>query len=75
MDDETRLGVTNRNPELDQILEKRQAYLSHTLDQSSILATLEMIWSDWQKQELREAKFDPISPEDAVSTILTRIQN
>ena len=68
-------GVTNRNQELDHILEKRQAYLSHTLDQSSILATLEMIWSDWQKEELREAKFEPISPEDAVSTILTRIQN
>ena len=67
-------GVTNRNPQLDAILEERGAYLSHTLEQESILKTLRAIWADWQKQQLRTPKFAPISPKDAVASIFERIQ-
>lgn len=67
-------GVTNRNPQLDAILDERGAYLSHTLEQESILKTLREIWADWQKQQLRTPKFAPISPKDAVASIFERIQ-
>ena len=67
-------GVTNRNPQLDAILEKRDAYLSHTLDQDSILRTLKVIWADWQNKQLRTPNLSPISPRDAVATILERIK-
>jgi len=67
-------GVTNRNPQLDAILEERGAYLSHTLDQESILIALRQLWADWQGKQLHIPKFAPISPKDAVATILERIQ-
>jgi hypothetical protein len=67
-------GVTNRNPQLDAILEERGAYLSHTLDQESILKALRLLWADWQDKQLHTPKFVPISPKDAVATILERIQ-
>jgi hypothetical protein len=67
-------GITNRNPQLDAILEKRDAYLSHTLDQESILRTLKVIWADWQNKQLRTPNLSPISPRDAVATILERIK-
>jgi hypothetical protein len=67
-------GVTNRNQQLDAILEERGAYLSHTLDQESILIALRQLWVDWQGKQLHIPKFSPISPKDAVATILERIQ-
>ena len=68
-------GITHRNPHLDEILDKRHAYLSHTLNQETILKTLEVIWSDWQKKQLRVVAFDPVSPKDAVDTIFKRIKS
>lgn len=68
------LAITNRNPQLDQILIARNAYLSHTLDVSSIVAAIQLIWSDWQNKSLRTMPFEPISPEAAVEQILQRIQ-
>ena len=66
-------GITNRNPELDQILLERQSYLSHTLDSDSIFETLKQIYQDWKNQLLPTPKFQPISPQDAVNSILQRI--
>ena len=66
-------GVTNRNPQLDAILEERGAYLSHNLDQESILIALRQLWVDWQGKQLHIPKFAPISPKDAVAKILERI--
>jgi hypothetical protein len=66
-------GITNRNPELDRILMGRNHYLSHTLDQQSILNTLETIWLDWNLEQLHTPTGDPISPRDAVKSILERI--
>ena len=66
-------GITNRNPELDRILMERNHYLSHTLDQRSILNTLETIWLDWNLEQLHTPTGDPISPRDAVKSILERI--
>ena len=66
-------GITNRNPELDQILLSRNHYLSHTLDGQSIVATLETIWNDWSLQQLHAPIGNPISPKDAVKSILERV--
>jgi len=66
-------GITNRNPELDHILIERNHYLSHTLDQQSILTTLELIWQDWNQQQLHQITGDPIKPQDAVKTILEQM--
>lgn len=66
-------GITNRNPELDRILMGRNHYLSHTLDQQSILNTLETIWLDWNLEQLHTPTGDPISPRDAVKSILEKI--
>jgi hypothetical protein len=68
-------GITNRNPQLDAILDNRGAYLSHTLDQESILKILRVIWTDWQGLQLRAPEFAPISPKDAVASIFERIQH
>jgi hypothetical protein len=68
------LAVTNRNEQLDQILLSRNAYLSHTLDVSSIVDAIRIIWRDWQSQSLRVMPYDPITPESAVKKILERLQ-
>jgi len=65
-------GITNRNPELDQILIDRKSYLSHTLEPDSIFETLKQIYEDWKNQCLPIPRFNPISPKDAVETILQR---
>jgi len=67
-------GITNRNSELDQVLLERQSYLSHTLDSDSIFETLKQIYQDWKNHRLPVPNFQPISPEDAVKTILQKIQ-
>jgi hypothetical protein len=66
-------GITNRNPELDQILIDRKSYLSHTLDPDSIFETLKQIYQNWENQSLPIPQFNPISPKDAVETILQRL--
>jgi hypothetical protein len=68
------LAVTNRNEQLDQILSDRNAYLSHTLDVSSIVSAIRIIWQDWQSKALRVMPFNPITPESAVNKILERVQ-
>ena len=66
-------GITNRNPELDRMLIERNHYLSHTLDQKSILSTLEGIWQDWNHQQLHEPIGDPVTPREAVKKILEQM--
>jgi hypothetical protein len=67
-------GITNRNSELDRMLTERNHYLSHTLDQQSILNTLVLIWQDWNQQQLHEPIGDPITPGDAVKKILEQMK-
>jgi glycosyltransferase involved in cell wall biosynthesis len=68
------LAVTNRNAQLDQILTAKNAYLSHTLDITSIVEAIRLIWADWQTQSLRTMPFEPITPEAAVRQILQRVR-
>ena len=66
-------GITNRNPELDHILMVRNHYLSHTLDPESILSTLQTIWQHWNQQQLHIPTGQPVTPKDAVKTILDQM--
>ncbi|MDP1574534.1 MAG: hypothetical protein Q8L78_06350 [Coxiellaceae bacterium] len=66
-------ALTHQSEELDQLLEKRHAYIAHTVDQASILNTLEILIHDWKDGKLRKQIFNPVTPKDAVDEILKRV--
>lgn len=68
-------GITHRNPQLDQILLDRGSYLSPQSDPLAVEMALERIWLDWQKKQLIEPKWLPVGVDQAVSAILTQVQN
>ena len=68
-------GITHRNPQLDKMLLDRGSYLSPQLDAGAIELTLERIWLDWKARQLIQPTWKPIGVDQAVSTILTRVQN
>ncbi|MBU3546653.1 glycosyltransferase [Polynucleobacter sp. MWH-Jannik1A5] len=67
-------GITHRNPQLDEMLSERGAYLSHEGDKIGIEMALERIWLDWQERRLIEPKWLPLGVNQAVAQILTEIQ-
>jgi len=66
-------GITHRNPQLDQMLLERSAYLSPQNDPKSIELALERIWLDWEKQQLATPKGSPIGVDQAVHNILSKL--
>lgn len=68
-------GITHRNPQLDQMLLDRGAYLSAEGDAEGIAMALERIWLDWQGKVLIEPVWKPIGVDQAVNTILTHVQS
>jgi hypothetical protein len=67
-------GITHRNPQLDQMLLERSAYLSQEGDQVGIAMALEKIWLDWKQQQLRNPSGEPIGVRQAVYKILSEFQ-
>ena len=67
-------GITHRNPQLDQMLEERSAYLSHEGDLEGISMALERIWLDWQQKCLVVPVGVPIGVDQAAYKILSEIQ-
>ena len=67
-------GITHRNPQLDQMLLDRGAYLSAEGDSEGISMALERIWLDWQSKSLIVPAWKPIGVDQAVNTILTQVQ-
>jgi hypothetical protein len=67
-------GITHRNPQLDQMLEERGAYLSLEGDKSGIAKVLESIWLDWRYQRLQNPSGEPIGVNQAVYKILSEVQ-
>jgi hypothetical protein len=67
-------GITHRNPQLDQMLSERGAYLSHEGDVAGINMALERIWLDWEQKRLANPLGKPIGVGQAVATILDTIQ-
>lgn len=68
-------AVTNRNKIFDSYLAARNSYVSKTLDEHSILNSLEVIYLDWLQKKLRSVSGEPISVSQAVHKILTRVNN
>jgi hypothetical protein len=68
-------GITHRNPQLDQMLLDRGAYLSSEGDVEGIVMALERIWLDWQGKHLIEPAWMPIGVDQAVNTILKNVQS
>ena len=66
-------GITHRNPQLNEILSARNAYLSASGDDAGIAMTLEKIWQDWQKKNLNPVLGSPVGVNQAVQTILETI--
>lgn len=67
-------GITHRNPQLDEMLSERGAYLSHEGDKIGIEMALERIWLDWQERRLIEPKWLPLGVNQAVEQILNEIK-
>jgi hypothetical protein len=67
-------GITHRNPQLDQMLSERGAYISHEGDVAGINMALERIWLDWEQKRLANPSGKPIGVGQAVATILDTIQ-
>lgn len=68
-------GITHRNPQLDQMLLDRGAYLSPQMEAEAIELALERIWLDWKNKQLIQPAWKPIGVDQAVNTILTHVQN
>ena len=67
-------GITHRNPQLDQMLQDRGAYLSLESDKAGIAMALERIWLDWQQRQLQKPAGEPIGVKQAVYKILSEVQ-
>lgn len=67
-------GITHRNPQLDEMLSERGAYLSQEGNVEGIGMALERIWLDWQERRLIEPKWLPLGVDQAVEQILTEIK-
>ena len=67
-------AITHRNPQLDQMLQDRGAYLSLEGDKAGISVALERIWLDWQQKQLRKPGGEPLGVKQAVYKILSEVQ-
>ena len=67
-------GITHRNPQLDQMLLDRSAYLSSQNDVDAVELALERIWLDWKDQQLIEPKWLPVGVDQATYRILLEVQ-
>ncbi|MBU3547779.1 hypothetical protein [Polynucleobacter sp. P1-05-14] len=68
-------GITHRNPQLDEMLSERGAYLSHEGDSAGIDMAIERIWLDWNEGKLIESQWHPLGVDQAVSKILSKIED
>lgn len=66
-------GITHRNPQLDQMLLDRGAYLSLQDNLDAIELALERIWLDWKNQQLIEPKWLPVGVDQAVHQLLLKV--
>jgi glycosyltransferase involved in cell wall biosynthesis len=67
-------GITHRNPQLDEMLLDRGAYLSSQGDIEAVELALERIWLDWKNEKLIEPKWLPVGVDQAAYRILSEVQ-
>ncbi len=68
-------GITHRNPQLDQMLVERGAYLSPQNDLETVEFALEKIWLDWENRQLVVPTGVPIDVKQATYRILAEMQD
>lgn len=68
-------GITHRNPQLDQMLLERSAYLSPQSDSEAVELALERIWLDWEGQQLVQPMWSPIGVKQAAYKILSEVED
>ena len=66
-------AITNNNPQLDDLIQPRNGYLSDSSDQLSIYEALDRIWHDWKNHNLIQPKFMPVTVEAACKQIITNV--
>jgi hypothetical protein len=66
-------GITHRNPQLDEMLLDRGAYLSSQNDLEAVGLALEHIWLDWKNRQLIEPKWLPVGVDQAAYRILSEV--
>lgn len=67
-------AITHRNPQLNEMLSDRNAYLSASGNDAGILLALEKIWRDWQEKQLNAVAGSSIGVQQAVEAILAQIE-
>jgi len=69
-------GITHISPQLDDLILKlngTEKLTAHSLDEDSILLSLEFAYISWRQQSLPEVSLNPLGVNDAVSEILNRV--
>jgi len=66
-------GITHRNPQLDQMLLERGAYLSSQSDPGSVELALERIYLDWKEENIIAPKWNPVGVDQAAYRILSEV--
>lgn len=67
-------GITHRNPQLDQMLLDRSAYLSPQSDVEAVEIAVERIWLNWKTRSLVEPQWFPVGVGDAVDKIISEVK-
>jgi len=67
-------AITHRNVQLDEMIQERGGYLSHSGDLEGINMALERIWLDWSSKKLLRPQWMPIGVDQAVATILKNVE-
>ena len=66
-------AITHRNQQLDDMLNERNAYVSHADKEKSIEDMISRIWLDWKDHKLNQPKWLPIGVDQASKEIMTAI--
>ena len=67
-------GITHRNPQLDQMLLERSAYLCSQSDTKAVELAVERIWLDWRSRRLVKPQWLPVGVDQAAYRILSEVQ-
>jgi hypothetical protein len=68
-------GLVYENPQLNNLLTKRESYVSDAKNSQAILDSLRKIYADWIAKALPEPSIPAISVKDAVQKILSEVGN
>ena len=68
------VGLVHINPQLAQLIGDHGGYAAEVDQEEAVLALLEQVFSDWEKDCMRRPALSPIGTGQAVNTILDRVR-